>query len=221
MYRIRIACIAAATGAIAFVGGASTAAAEPQPLPAPAPAPVPGTGLRDIVGEIRGSAATDPGTVLGQRSLAEVGPSAPSSPPGTPVRTADPLAPPPGLGIRGMVDQIRGADVMDAAGILAQRPLAADPSISPQLSLNPFDGDYLLPQHAEPTAPGETTLAGDTPGVAADTRRYRDYLRSLWSLHTSGQFDGAMLGQNPHSTPGEPIPAEVPAPRQIAAPPPH
>ena len=77
-------------------------------------------------------------------------------------------------------------------------------------NLNPWNNQYLLPQNVVPAAPGEGEIFGVAPGQESANISSIDYLKRLVDTYRAGGLEGALLGQNPVEGIGKPLPPPQP-----------
>ncbi|BBX20313.1 hypothetical protein CRI77_03885 [Mycolicibacterium duvalii] len=97
---------------------------------------------------------------------------------------------------------------------LSQHAVPSVPGTAPATppQLNPFNNQYLLPQHIAPAAPGEGELFGIAPGQERADVGAGEYLRRLWETYQAGGLEGGLLGQRPMETLNQPLETTVPVP---------
>jgi hypothetical protein len=76
--------------------------------------------------------------------------------------------------------------------------------------LNPWNNRYLLPQNLIPSAPGQGQIFGVAPGQENAIVSSIDYLKRLVETYRAGGLEGALLGQNPVEGLGKPLPPQPP-----------
>lgn len=152
-------------------------------------------------------------------SIGAAGAEPPPPPPNPPPPPASPLFP---LAQAGAPVSVGGLptppDLSGQTGseyVLGQHAVPSAPGSGVPATapnLNPWNNQYLLPQNVTPAAPGEGEIVGVEPGQENANISSVDYLKRLVDTYRAGGLEGALLGQNPVEGVGKPLPVEPPQP---------